>query len=66
MKKNYIIVGDNNFWYGTFSAENQTEIDSAMNEVLENMANFHTIDNMSYPSQIYCYEVNLISEKKAK
>lgn len=32
MKKKYIIVGDNNYWYSTFEASTTEEIDQAIKE----------------------------------
>jgi hypothetical protein len=38
MKKQYIIVGDNNFWYDSFFAKNQQEIDKQVEFVKKTLS----------------------------
>ena len=57
MKRSFIIVGDNNFWYSTFTAETQDDIDDEIDVVKEGIENnAYQVDNK--PTKLYLYEVN--------
>lgn len=60
MKKQYIIVGDNNYWYSTFRASTQEEIDEEIKYVRQWVGEFQEADC----NEFYVYEANLIKISK--
>lgn len=63
MEKTYVIVGDNNYWYATFSAKNATEINTRLKDVKKDIKNYHFDNDIELPSELYCYEAELIKTK---
>ena len=61
MEKTYIIVGDNNFWYSTFTASTQQEIDESVKEARMLAGEYNEeVD----PHDLFLYEVQLIQTIK--
>ncbi len=60
MKKQYIIVGDNNYWYSTFEASNRDEIDEEIKYVRQLIGEFQEADC----NELYVYEADLIKTSK--
>jgi len=59
--KKYIIVGDNNYWYHTFTATTQSEIDVEI-EYVKSIAN--ESGDIPTCNEFFVYEVNEISNIK--
>ena len=57
MEKYYVILGNNNYWYSTFKASTQKEIDSAVKEVKMNIGK-GSDTNLAEPTELIVYEVN--------
>lgn len=60
MEKLYVIIGSNNFWYATFRASTQSEIDGWVKEVKMNCGE----NEETYPDELYLYEVNEVTTIK--
>ena len=60
MEKTYIIVGDNNYWYSTFKASTQLEIDAAIKDARQIVGENEEADC----NEFYIYEANLIKTDK--
>ena len=56
MKKTYLIIGDNNYWYSTFEASTQKEIDDAVSEARTLVGEF----NEPECNKLYVYQSDLI------
>ncbi len=59
MKKQYIIVGDNNHWYSTFEASTQDEIDSQLEFVRQSINEGYNM-NLPEANELFVYEATLI------
>jgi len=56
----YIVIGDDNFWYSTFEAANQTEIDEHLVEIRLGILN-NDFNNDTTPTKLFVYEyVNVV------
>ena len=60
MKKTYLIVGDNNFWYSTVEAENIQEIHDHLKYVREELLGEIDDVNLRTPNKLYVYEAKEI------
>jgi hypothetical protein len=63
MKKQYVIVGDNNFWYSTFEASTQDEIDSQVKFIRESIGEGSDM-NLPEATKLFVYEATLIKTEK--
>lgn len=52
--KNYIIVGDNNFWYSYLKEVTEKELKKELKNIKENLSDYN---NESEPTELYVYEV---------
>lgn len=51
--KNYIIVGDNNYWYSTTGLVTQEQLQSEIDMVKQ-----YIIDNLEEVNELYVYEAS--------
>ena len=56
-KKSFIIVGDNNYWYASFTNEQDT-VEKAIKRVKKQITNGEFEEDGAEPQQLYVYEVN--------
>ena len=56
-KKQYVILGDNNFWYSTFDAENQEQIDEEVDIVYQEIMDGGIYDDGPRPAELRVFEV---------
>ena len=54
--KNYIIVGDNNYWYSTTGLVTQEQLQSEIAMVKQ-----YIIDNLEEVNELYVYEASELS-----
>lgn len=62
MKKTYIIVGDNNYWYSHFEAEFAHEVTAELEFVKQCIAENQY--DTSIPSELNVYEANRVTTIK--
>lgn len=61
----YIVLGDNNYWYTTFDAETKSEAKKQFREIKKDILSGEVFDisNVDYqPNKIYLYGVKEIAE----
>ena len=56
--KQYIILGSNNFWYATFSAETTKEAEDYLQDIKDQSENYP----VAQPEAFYLYEVKKVKE----
>lgn len=56
-KKTYIIVGNNNFWYGTTGLITEEELESELVAIKQRIANNEYEGEDSTPNELFAYEV---------
>lgn len=61
MKKNYLIVGDNNYWYSTFEADSNEEATAELDNVRKKITeNFY--EDGTTPGELFLFEGNRITQ----
>lgn len=59
--KHYIIVGDNNYWYGYFSANTKHQLEENIKEVVDNIKeNDYGDEDLADADKLTVYEVKEI------
>ena len=59
-EKDYIIVGDNNFWYSTFKASTMNEIEEEINQTKELIS--YKVFDAPECTKLFVYETSLVKE----
>ena len=63
MKKKYIIVGDNNFWYATTNEMTTSELEDVLEEIKADIKRGDYEDN-STPNELFAFEAKEIKRIK--
>ncbi|MDP2692731.1 MAG: hypothetical protein Q8O88_03785 [bacterium] len=65
-KKNYIIVGDNNYWYHTTGLVTKKQLEAEIEEIKQNISDNIYRGDHTEPEQLFAYEVGRRQDFKFK
>lgn len=65
-KKNYIIVGDNNYWYDTTGLVTEKQLEKEIEEVKQGISDNIYRGDHTEPEQLFVFEVGMRQDFKYK